>query len=251
MCCRPSFLRPIGCYPRTALCYSVPPLLLLDRPMPSCFSASAFLAQSCSINCCANARTCSSLSSKARMNGSIAPGGASRAQASRARSRTRTFGELSFWVISSGTTKPSTGCPGAEERSGAVLGLTPPGAVPFPEATPDSFPEARGIEIAAWPTGVNELLPGDEPCLDRGCPPTLARDPRLGALSDEVCPQPTNPARSIRLRSSARYDSDGRMSSDRSGGAKTIRCTGPAVLHLELDLKGYIADIKPKAPNYP
>ena len=165
-------------------------------PRPSLFSASTFLAQSCSINCCARARTRSSLSSKARMNGSTAPGGASRAQASRARSRTRTFGELSFWAISSGTAKPSTGCPGSEERTGAVRGLIPPGTVPFPDAEPVSFPEARGAGVAAWVTGVNGLLPGIGPCLERGGPPTLARDSRLGALSDEAGPQPASPTSS-------------------------------------------------------
>lgn len=196
-------------------------------PCSPLFSASAFfLAQSCSINCCASALTRSSLSSKARMNGSTAPGGADRAQASRARSRTRTFGELSFWAISSGTTKPSTGCPGSEDGTGAAWGRSTPVTVSFPDGIPGLSPDARGTGLAAWVTGANGLLAGAGLGLDRGGPPTLARDSKLGALSEEVCPQPTSPARSVRLRSSARRDRDGRMSSDRSGSAKTIRCAG-------------------------
>jgi hypothetical protein len=160
---------------------------------PAYFSASAFRAQSCSINCCALARTRSSLSSKARINGSTAPGGADRAQVSRARSRTRTFGELSFWAIHSGTTGPSTGCPGSEDRTGTAWGLSPPGTGPFPDTAPISFPEARGTELAAWVTGVNGSLRGEGPGLERVDPPTLARDSRLGALSDETGPQPVSP----------------------------------------------------------
>ena len=98
--------------------------------------------------------------------------------------------------------------------------------VSFPDGIPGLSPEARGTGLAAGVTGVNGLLPGDGPCLDRGGPPTLARDPRLGALSDEVCPQPVSPVRNIRLRSSARYNRDGRMSSDRSGDVELIRCVG-------------------------
>lgn len=60
---------------------------------------------------------------------------------------------------------------------------------------------------------------GDGLCLERGGPPTLARDSRFGALSDEVCPQPTSPARSIRLKRSAWHDRDGRMHLDLSDDA--------------------------------
>ena len=38
---------------------------------------------------------------------------------------------------------------------------------------------------------------GDGPCLDRGGPPTLARDSRFSALSDAAGPQPASPAKSI------------------------------------------------------
>jgi hypothetical protein len=75
-------------------------------------------------------------------------------------------------------------------------------------------------------TGVNGLLPGDGPCLEREGPPTLARDPRFGALSDDVCPQPDNPVKSIRLRDSIRHDRDGDIFSNRSGGVEKTRCIG-------------------------
>jgi hypothetical protein len=74
--------------------------------------------------------------------------------------------------------------------------------------------------------GVNGSLRGDGPCLERGGPLTLARDSRLGALSDEAGPQPASPARNIRLRSSARrghnrrrHGRDGLMSLGLSDGA--------------------------------
>lgn len=157
------------------------------------------------------------------MNGSTAPGGASCAHASRARSRTRTFGELSFWAIRSGTTKPSTGCPGPEDESGPVRGLSPLGTVPISDAEPVPFPKARGVGLANSVTGVDELLRGDGLCLERDGPSSLARGGRLGALSEEGGPQLASQARSIKLRRSARYDRDGRISSDRSGGAQRIR----------------------------
>jgi hypothetical protein len=163
---------------------------------PLYFSASAFGSQSCSINCCDRVRTRSSLSSKARINGATAPGGADCAQVSRAWSRTRTFGELSLWAIHSGTTRPSTGCPGSEDRTGTAWGLSPPGTVPVPDAEPVPFTEPRGTGLAARVTGANGSLRGDGPCLDRGGPPTLARDSTLGALSDEAGPQPASPTSS-------------------------------------------------------
>jgi hypothetical protein len=174
--------------------YPLTPLVRLTTP--PYFSASACRAHSCSINCCARARTRSSLSSKARMNGSIAPGGADCAQVSRAWSRTRTFGELSFWAIHSGTTRPSTGWPGSEDRTGTAWGLSPPGTVPVPDTEPVPFIEARDTGLAA---GVNGSLRGDGPCLDRDGPPTLAFGPRLGALSDEAGPQPASPTSSEQL----------------------------------------------------
>ena len=70
------------------------------------------------------------------------------------------------------------------------------------------------------------MLPGNGLCLETDGPPTLARDSRLGALSDEAGPQPASPARSIRLTSSPRrghsrhrHGRNGRMSSGLSGGA--------------------------------
>ena len=86
--------------------------------------------------------------------------------------------------------------------------------VSFPDGIPGLSPEARGTGLAAGVTGVYGLLPGDGPCVDRGCPPTLARDPRLSALSDEVCPQLASPARSSRLRRRVRLDCDKSMPSD-------------------------------------
>jgi len=162
-------------------------------PAPRYFSASVFRPQSCSINCCARARTRSSLSSKARINGSTAPGGADCAQVSRARSRTRTFGELSFCAIHSGTTRPSTGCPGSEDRTGTAWGLSPPGTVPVPAAASVPFTKARDTGLAA---GVNASLRGDRPCLERDGPLTLARDSRLGGLSEAAGPQPASPTSS-------------------------------------------------------
>ena len=178
------------------------PLPLASFPTtPPYFSASAFRSQSCSINCCARARTRSSLSSKARINGSIAPGGADCAQVSRAWSRTRTFGELSLWAIHSGTTKPATECPGSEDKTGTAWGFSPPGTVPVPDMEPVPFSEARGVGLAAE---VNASLFGDGPCLDMSGPLTLARSSRLDALSDEAGPQPASPTRSSRLRNSPR-----------------------------------------------
>jgi hypothetical protein len=123
---------------------------------------------------------------------------------------------LSFWAIHSGTTKPSTGCPGSEERSGTAWGLSPPATIPVPDDSPGPLTETRGTGLAAWVTGIKGLLPGDGPCLETDGPLTLAFGPRFGALSDEAGPQPASPARSIRLRKSARHDRDGRMSLDHS-----------------------------------
>jgi hypothetical protein len=130
---------------------------------------------------------------------------------------------LSFWAIHSGTTRPSTGCPGSEARTGTAWGLSPPGTVPVPAAAPGPFTKARGTGLAAE---VNGSLRGDGPCLDRSGPPTLALGPRFGALSDEAGPQPASPARSVRLRSSVRcehsrrrHGRDGCIASDLSGGA--------------------------------
>jgi hypothetical protein len=100
---------------------------------------------------------------------------------------------LSLWAIQSGTTRPSTGCPGSEDRAGSAWGLSPPGTVPVPEAEPVPLTEARGKGLAAW---VNASLRGDGPCVDRDGPSTLARDSRLGALSDEAGPQPASPTSS-------------------------------------------------------
>jgi hypothetical protein len=213
-----SFVEALNCSTITPLSpyHAVP---FVYPPTPPYCSASAFRAQSCWINCCARARTRSSLSSKARINGSTAPGGADCAQVSRARSRTRTFGELSLWAIHSGTTRPSTGCPSSEDRTGTALGLSPPETVPVPDAEPFPFPEARGAGLASVVAGMNESLRGDEPCLDRDDPSTLALGPRFGALSDEAGPQPASPARNSRLRGIARHSRDGRMSLDLSGGA--------------------------------
>lgn len=183
-------------------------------PRSPLFSASAFLAQSCSINCCARARTRSSLSSKARMNGSTAPGGASRAQASRALSRTSTLGELSFWAIDSGTTKPPTVCPGSEDRTGPVEGLSPPGTVPIPDAGPGPLTEASDESLD---DGGDASLRGNGPCLDKGGSPILVFCPRFGALSDTGDPQAVSPPRSIKLRSSARWR-HGRCRDGCSGG---------------------------------
>jgi len=128
--------------------YPFTPLPLASFPTPPSYFP-ACRAHSCSSNCCARARTRSSLSSKARINGSTAPGCADCAQVSRAWSRTRTFGELSFWAIHSGTTRPSTGCPGSEDRTGTAWALSPPGTIPVPDAEPVPLTEARDKELAA------------------------------------------------------------------------------------------------------
>ena len=211
--------------PGSQLFHDIPAFSLVHPTTPSYSSAAAFLAQSCSSSCCASARTRSSLSSKARMNGSTAPGGAVCAQASRARSRTRTFGELSFWTISSGTTKPSTGCSGPEDTTDTGWELSPPGTVPIPDVEPVPLTEAMGTGLSAWMAGVDELLLDDHGFDDAAGPLALARDSRFGALSDEAGPQPASPARTTRLRSNLRrgssrfgYGCDGGMSSGLSGG---------------------------------
>ena len=104
------------------------------------------------------------------------------AQASRARSRTRTFGESSSLAIDSGTTKPSTGCPGSEDGTGTVWELSPPGTVPVPDAEPVPFPEARGTGLAVWVTGVRGLLPGDGPCFERGRPAHARARPKARCI---------------------------------------------------------------------
>ena len=200
--------------PRLFPNYPVSPLTQLPQlriPLPRYCAASAFFAQSCSINCCARARTRSSGSSKARIKGSTAPGGADCAQVSRALSRTRTFGELSFWAIHSGTTRPSTGCPGSYDRTGIAWGLSPPGTVPVPDTEPVPLTEVRGKGLAA---GVNASLRGGGPGLPRNCPSLFAFGPRFGGLSDVAGPQAAGPARNSTLRRTARRN--------RGGGA--VRC---------------------------
>jgi hypothetical protein len=123
---------------------------------------------------------------------------------------------LSFWTIHSGTTRPSIGCPGSEERTGTAWRSSPPGTVPFPDAEPVPLTEARDTGLAA---GVNASLRDDGLCLGRDDSSTLARDSRLGALSNEAGPHPASPARSIRLRSSARDDRDGGTARCRVVGA--------------------------------
>src|SRR5882762_8867255 len=102
----------------------------------------------------------------------------------------RTFGELSFWAIHSGTTRPSTGCPGSEDGTDTAWRLSPLGTVPVPASAPVPFTKAKGKGLAA---GVNPSLREDESCLDRDGPPMLARNSLLGALSDEAGPQPASP----------------------------------------------------------
>ena len=172
------------------------------------------------------ALTRSSLSSKARINGSTAPGGADCAHVSKARSRVPTSGESSSLAIHAGTTRALSESADLVDGTGVALGFPPPGTIPFPATLSVLFPETRGTGAAAWVTGVNGLLPDDGPWLEGGSAPTLARDSRLGVLSGEAYPQPASAIRSIRLRNSAGHDRDGRMFSDRSGGAKTIRCAG-------------------------
>lgn len=196
----------------------------MSSALPSGCSASAALARSCSIKSIARARTRSSLSSKARINGSTDPGGADCAHVSSARSRVPTSGESSSLAIHAGTTKDSGEFSGLVDGTDTARGLSPRGTVSFPKAELVPSTEAMGTGLAAGATGATGLLSDDGPCLERGGPFTLARGPRFDALSGEVCPQPASPVRSIRLRRNARHDRDGRMFSDRSGGAQMIRC---------------------------
>jgi len=62
--------------------------------------------------------------------------------------------------------------------------------------------------------GANPSLRRDEPCVDREGPPALARNSRLGALSEAAGPQPLSTTSSIRLRSIARHGRDGDISLD-------------------------------------
>ena len=86
-----------------------------------------------------------------------------------------------------------------EEETDTVLGLSPPGTLPVPDDESVPLTETRGTGLAAGVTGVNGLLPGDGPCVERGSPPMPARDSRFGALSDEGGPHPANPVRNTRL----------------------------------------------------
>jgi hypothetical protein len=158
-------------------------------------------------------------------------------------SRTRAFGELSLWAIHSGTTRPSTGCPGSDDKTGTAWGLSPPGTVPVPEAEPVPFPGARDTGLAAWVTGVNGLLPGDGLCLESGGLLTLARDSRLDALSDEAGPQPASPARSIRLRSSTRCGL-----SRRWHGRNGCMASNLSRVHSNEKISGEFARYTPKLP---
>ena len=215
---------PAPSYPITPL----PPIRwVYPSPLPY-FPASAARAQSCSINSIARARTRSSLFSYARINGSIAPGGADCTQASRARSLVPISGESRSLAIHAGTSRVSTGSVGFEDGTGAAEGLFPPGTLPFPDIEPVPFSEAggRGLAVGVIAAGVNGSLRGNGLCWDWGGPPALARAPRFGALSDEAGPQPASPARSIRLMSGTRcgpsrlrHDRDGPMSSGLSGDA--------------------------------
>jgi hypothetical protein len=157
------------------------------------FAASAFRAQSCSINCCARAPIRSVC---------IFKGQEQRIDRSRRRGLHPGFEGLEpdahlrrveFWAIHSGTTRPSTGCPGSEDRTGTARGLFPHGAVPVPDAAPVPLTEARDTGLA---DGVNTSLGSDGSCLEKDGPFTFAFGPRFDTLSDEAGPQPAIPARS-------------------------------------------------------
>lgn len=184
-------------------------------------SASAARAQFCSINSIALARTRSSLFSKARINGSSAPGGAVCTHLSNARNLVPISGDSRSLAIQAGTTRGSSASAGLEEETGTDWGPCPPGAVPFPEARPTSLPDATGTEVAAWVTGGISLLLGNELCLERAASLPLARDTEFGELSDDAGPQLASPARNIRLRSGVRHD----LSRDREcRDGSTARC---------------------------
>ena len=82
-------------------------------------------------------------------------------------------------------------------------------------------------------TGVTELLPVDGLSLETGGAPTLARGPRLGGLSDEVCPHPANPIRSIRLKNSTGRNCDGRKSPYHSDSAEKMRGVGTGCIAVQ------------------
>ena len=180
--------------------YPVTPIV--HPTLPTYCSASAERAQACSINSIARARTRSSVFSKARINGSTAPGGADCAQVSRARILVPTSGESRSLVIHVGTTRGFSEPSDSVDGANTVGRFSPIGMVSFPAAVPDKFPKVRDTGFGA---GVNELLLGNGSCLGRNGVPTFARDPMFCVLSDEVCPQPASPVRSIRLRSITRF----------------------------------------------
>ena len=218
-------------------CPTMTPLFLYPTT-PSYCSESAVLAQSWSINSIARARTRSSLFSKARINGSTAPGGADCAQVSRARSLVPTSGESRSWVIHVGTTRGFSSSVGLVGWTGATAGPSAPGIIPFPDAAAGSFPEVRDSELAAGVAEATRSVPGDGPCLGRGCSPAPARAPRFDVLSDEACPQPARPVRNTRLRSIAMHDRDKCMFVDLSVAQRwnieNGSCAGP-LLRITLD----------------
>ena len=129
-----------------------------------------------------------------------------------------TSGESSSLAIHVGTSRGSGESAGLD-GIGTARGLSLPGSVPFPATISVLFPEAIDAGFVVGVTEVNELLPGDGPCLERGDSLTLAWDSRLDTLLDEACPQPASPATNIRPRRSAKRDCDGHMFSGLSGEA--------------------------------
>ena len=115
---------------------------------------------------------------------------------------------------------------GAQLCAESGPGPKAPGTVFFSGTEPVPFSEARGAGLAvSEPVAkAKGSVRGDGFFWDEGSSPTLARGPRVGALSDDADPQPASPARSSRLmsrvrrgRTRSRDGCDGRMTSGLSG----------------------------------
>ena len=149
-------------------------------------------------------------------------------QVSRARSLVSTSGEARSLAIHAGTSRTSIGFAGFADGARAV---------PFPGTEPVPFSEASGtrfavVELAAEAKG---SVRGGGFFWDEDDSPRLARDPRVGALSDEADPQPASPARDIRLMSSIR----GGQTGSRDGRDKRMP-SGLSLVRLLLNCAVYM-----------